>query len=207
MGRKPIRNIGRKSRGNTGNASGDANGNGSEILSPGIESPGESNESGTVAAGGDQPVSLGVNGDGTQFVDPAAAETDNQPDSGGKRRGRPRGSSNKRTSTTQATADISSLLFSLHLGMAAFLKSDVLILTEEESQRLGAAITRVTDLYDIRILPEKYMAWINLAIVGTSVYGPRAAVVMTQTKKKPTTVIPFPTQPQPDPMNPAPQGA
>ncbi len=196
MGRRTIRTIKRGTRGDTGGNGSADSGTLGTVEPTGVEGAGEPDEPRAESADGNQPSSSGVDGNGPSFVDPASLDGsgDNQPDggTGKRRRGRPAGLRNKRTSTTQATADISSLLFSLHLGMAAFLKADVVMLTEEESQRLGAAITRVTDLYDIRILPEKYMAWINLAIVGGSIYGPRVVVLARQPKKQPATVVNFP---------------
>lgn len=210
MGRKPIRTIKRNSRsnGSGSNESGTVNSDNLRTADEsGESSAGEPGISGTDTTGGNLEASVGVDGNGAEFVDPASASGDSDGDSSGrKRRGRPRGSSSKRTSTTQATADISRILFSLHLGMAKFLKSDVLALSEEESQELGAAITRVTDLYDIRILPEKYMAWINLAVVGGGIYGPR--LIVANMKKKPASVIVMPSPPVPDaPLNPTPGGA
>lgn len=200
MGGKLIRGIKRKTGSDfSGNGS---NGNtvdsdrGASVID-GESSPGESGESPVRSASADNQPDSGDDDNGTQFVDPAGTPTRDSGEGTGKRRGRPRGSRNaKRTSPAQATKDISQLLFSLHLGMASFFKSEVIALTEEEAQNLGAAITRVTDLYDIRILPEKYMAWINLGIVGSGIYGPRLFVLSQQKKRaqqKPPIVVQTPT--------------
>ena len=168
---------------------------------------GESDESIVRAAGTDNQPDGGDDDNGTRFVDPADTASSSGDTGTGKRRGRPRGSRNaKRTSPAQATKDISQLLFSLHLGMASFFKSEVIALTEEEAQNLGGAITRVTDLYDIRILPEKYMAWVNLGIVGSGIYGPRLYVLSQQKKRAHQKPIPVVTMPATNDFVPQAQG-
>jgi len=80
---------------------------------------------------------------------------------------------------------------------ASFLKVPELMMTEEEANQLAVAIRRVSDLYEVPLLDEKTMAWINLGIVGSKIYGPRviAATVNSKAKKvqsknsKPVTVI------------------
>jgi hypothetical protein len=81
---------------------------------------------------------------------------------------------------------------------AAVVKAPGLALTEEESKQLAAAITRVTDLYDVPLLDEKSRAWLNLGIVGVQIYGTRGAAVIMETKKKRAakpSVVQMPVQP------------
>lgn len=132
----------------------------------------------------DNPSSKRVDGNGPQFVDPTSA-TGGTADGTPKRRGRKPGSKNRttRNDATKTTQDLSRLLFSVHIGMASMLKSPVWMLTEQEATNLGEAITRVTELYDISIIPEKQLAWLNLIMVGGTIYGPR--IVMTGKKKQP----------------------
>jgi hypothetical protein len=66
---------------------------------------------------------------------------------------------------------------------AALVKNPVLVLTEDESKQLAAAITRVTELYDVPLLDEKTRAWLNLGIVGVQVYGTRITSVIVDKKK------------------------
>lgn len=197
--RKSKRNLGNDSRIPARDRNDDA-GIDAENERDGIEGTGEPDESGTNTASGDQPPSGGIDGNGTEFVDPASGGSRTGAGTGtGKRRGRPRGSRNAvRQSPSKATEDISGLLFSLHLGMATFLKSEVMAITQEESDRLAAALVRVSELYDIRIVPEKYMAWINLATVGGSIYGPRIMAASLKKKKpqpEPVTIFPSPVAP------------
>jgi hypothetical protein len=183
MGRIVIR----KRRGDPGDGSGNPGGivepaqpYVGNLALPGNTVTGEPDRDDIAAASDDnEPDNTGAGNnprDTPQYVDPASA-TD--PATGTpKRRGRPRGSSNrnpKRTTATQATADISSILLTLHFGMSKIFKDDIWMITEPESQEMSKAITRVTELYDIQIIPEKQMAWLNLAMVGASVYGPRIA--------------------------------
>jgi hypothetical protein len=67
---------------------------------------------------------------------------------------------------------------------AAVVKAPEFALTEEESKQLAAAITRVTDLYDVPLLDEKSRAWLNLGIVGVQIYGTRGAAVILESKRK-----------------------
>ena len=143
------------------------------------------------STGDDNPSGGRVNGNGPQFTDPASGtrRSSSEPDAGGptRRRGRPAGSRNgKRASATQTTGDIALILHSLHMGMANAFKNELFAISKDEAEKLSAAITRVTELYEIRILPEKQMAWLNLAIVGGSIYGPRimANSVIKARKKK-----------------------
>jgi len=86
------------------------------------------------------------------------------------------------------------MLFSIHLMGAAFLKVPELMLTEDESKQLGDAVTRVTELYEVPLMDEKTLAWVNLAIVASGIYGPRTVAVVVNKKKeaKPTIVPPRP---------------
>lgn len=172
----------------------------------GESSAGESDEPVVRATGTDNQPDSGDDDNGTNFVDPAGTIPNIDPATGKRRYRRRGGRDSKRTSPAQATKDISQLLFSLHLGMASFFKSEVLALTEDEAQNLGAAITRVTDLYDIRILPEKYMAWVNLGIVGSGIYGPRLYVLSQQKKRAHQKPIPVVTMPATNDFVPQAQG-
>ena len=60
------------------------------------------------------------------------------------------------------------------------------MLAEEESKEMADAVTRVTQLYDIQIIPERQMAWINLGLVGLSIYGPRVMASRKTKSPKPT---------------------
>jgi hypothetical protein len=70
-----------------------------------------------------------------------------------------------------------------------------LMLTKEESKEFGEAITRVTELYDISILPEKQMAWINLIVTAGSIYGPRVVASGLRKKQKMGQVVTMPPNP------------
>ena len=138
-------------------------------------------------------------GDSPNYVDPATATATGTGDSGtgtGKRRGRKPGTKNKPrgTSATQATADLSGMLFTAHLFMAKMLKSEIMEITKEESEELSSAITRVTQLYDVALLSEKNWAFLNLAMVMGNIYGTRLMVISKQSKKK-TNVVDMPFTP------------
>jgi len=56
-------------------------------------------------------------------------------------------------------------------------------LEKEESQALASAIAEVSSHYNTAISAET-MAWINLAAVGASIYGPRAFVIIHNKREK-----------------------
>jgi hypothetical protein len=110
-----------------------------------------------------------------------------------------------RKSAAQATLDLNNILFSVHLMVASLMKMPSLILTEEEAKRLAAAITRVSELYDVPILDEKTRAWLNLSMVGFEVYGTRIITEMTERRKKhpaPPPMVITPVRPHSDPPPP-----
>lgn len=102
----------------------------------------------------------------------------------GRRRGRPKGSRN--TPKTQApqdlTANLESLLLSVHLMGAAILHVDELALDAEEAKKLADAIREVAKHYPMGIDPKK-IAVANLAIVATGIYGTRAVAIYKRAGK------------------------
>lgn len=154
----------------------------------------ESDDSAT--DGIDNSVSSDIDSGESKFIDPSSltgAGTDSG-DSTPKRRGRKPGSRNKSrgTSATQATADVSGILFTIHLFIANFVKNEILAITKEESDQLAAAITRVTELYEIPLLSEKHMAFLNLAMVSGGIYGTRFVALSMQKKKEKANVVTMP---------------
>lgn len=151
----------------------------------------------------DYELGSGEHADSPQFVDPGTG-TNSDTGSGSSRRkrsdaGRPRGKRASRTTVTQTTSSIANSLFSVHFAMSNLLGSELLLLTKDESQVLAEAITNVSQYYDIPVMDEKMLAWINLASVAGIIYGPRfvAAKFRKQQKKKGNVVeMRFTQQPQ-----------
>jgi len=148
---------------------------------------GEPDSDDTDPTGNNHVSDSGADGNGTRFVDPASAggDTGDSP----KRRGRPRGSRNgttKRTTATQTSTDLNKILLTVHYGLSKMMGSEIWMLAEEESKEMADAVTRVTQLYDIQIIPERQMAWINLGLVGLSIYGPRVMASRKTKSPKPT---------------------
>jgi hypothetical protein len=79
--------------------------------------------------------------------------------------------------------------------LAAFTQTPELLLTEEESKKLAAGITRVVELYDVPMLDERSRAWIGLGLVGVEVYGTRIAAAAIKSKRRPHVVTPMRQQP------------
>jgi hypothetical protein len=75
--------------------------------------------------------------------------------------------------------------------LAAFLKQPTFQITEEESAKLAAAITRVSELYEVPMLDERSKAWLGLGMVGVEVYGTRLAAAVVEAKKRPHVVTPI----------------
>lgn len=122
------------------------------------------------------------------FIDPStvASISSGDTDSPKRGRGRPRGTSStgRKGKASQTSANLEAILFSLHMMGASFLGVPELIISDDESKMLATAINRVSELYDVSIIPEKTMAFINLGIAACTVYGPRVIVVMGNKKKK-----------------------
>jgi len=113
----------------------------------------------------------------------------------GRRRNRAVGSGGSgstkggRKTASETTGTITSLLFSVHLMGATFLKVPELALSEDESKALGEAVVKVTELYDVPMMDEKTLAWVNLAMVASGIYGPRIVAAKINHSKKPATVV------------------
>jgi hypothetical protein len=135
--------------------------------------------------------------DGIPTVEPTSIPR--EPDESGKRgRGRPRGSTKSASSSTRASSDketandLTGVLLSTHMMLAAFLQVKELEIDQNEAARLAQAVTRVNKLYGGFMLSEKTMAWINLLMAGGGIYGPRFVAFSARTKKenasKPVTI-------------------
>lgn len=149
-------------------------------------------DTGAISTGNEHPISDTDGGDvdTSSFLDPATLAGDSGSTGTGKRRGRKPGSRNRATGTpgksaSQTSHSISNILFSMHMMASVFFKTPELSMEEEEAKELATAITRVTELYDVPMMDEKTMAWINLAMVGAKIYGPRAVAVTVNKKNKP----------------------
>ncbi len=162
---------------------------------------GEFDGTNTISAENDSGAKPSDAGNDTVFVDPTSATATGDSGTGtgtgtGKRRGRRPGTKNKPrgTGTTQTTADLSGMLFTIHIVMAKMLKTELLQITKDESEELSAAITRVTQLYDVHLLDEKSWAFLNLALVMGNVYGTRLMVASMKGKHEKHNIVdmPFP---------------
>lgn len=72
---------------------------------------------------------------------------------------------------------------------AAFLGIPELKLEEQESKDLAMAVKQVTDLYDMPLMDEKTLAWINLTMTASAIYGTRAVVIVRNNKQRKTKVV------------------
>jgi hypothetical protein len=85
--------------------------------------------------------------------------------------------------------------------LAAFLKEPSFQITEAESAKLAAAITRVSELYEVPMLDERSRAWLGLGMVGVEVYGTRLAAAVVAAKQRPHVVTPIkPAAAEPRPV-------
>lgn len=144
----------------------------------------------------------------TEFTNPDSIAGSGSGSSGdtssGKRRGRKPGSRNKRSggessrNTSKTTDSIAAMLFTTHTVAAAVLKLPMLKIPKEGCSELAAAILEVTELYEVPLLSEKSLAWLNLASVATRVYifdgkaiGPQLVKEATQQRQHSTPLPDF----------------
>lgn len=152
----------------------------------GRETTSESNSDVDTTTGDDNSVDSTVNTVGFdpsnyEFVDPESGTINGGNNGDGRKRRRrndagiKRGPRGKRNSgiETETTKDIASLLLTVHFGLAKLLRADKLKLSEDESQQLAKAITRVTSLYDVPLMSEKQRAWGGLIFTAGCIYIPR----------------------------------
>jgi hypothetical protein len=76
----------------------------------------------------------------------------------------------------------------IHTVAATVLKSPDLELDEDEAAKLGRAVSRVSELYDIPLMDEKTRAWMALAGVAGSIYAPRVITAYRRKKRGPVAV-------------------
>lgn len=111
----------------------------------------------------------------------------------GKRRGRKPGSTNrngsgKRSSsgTSKTTDSVAAMLFTVHSVAGAMLKMDAIKIPKSACEELAEAILQVSELYEIPLMDEKSMAWMNLAGVACKIYifnGKATVTVDADTKR------------------------
>jgi hypothetical protein len=99
----------------------------------------------------------------------------------GKRRGRPRGSKNRTDPATSKTPqniaeNLETLLLSVHLMGAAFLKCPELELSQPEAEKLAGAVREVAKHYNVVVNP-KTLALIELSTTGAMIYGTRGVAI------------------------------
>lgn len=149
---------------------------------------GESGRTDSVPDGIESGVRQDNAGNDSGFVDPtrsSRSDPDGNDPGSRTRRGRPVGSRNQNKAVQ---GSITSLLFSLHMMGSAILKVPELELSEVEAKKLNDAITDVMRFYtDVEISPV-VQAWLNLAMVGGVVYGPRFMAYNIRNKARAKTI-------------------
>lgn len=124
-------------------------------------------------------------------TDPAEPTTDPVRTASGdsaapKRRGRKPGSKNAVKTKAKNSPDISgleSILFSVHLALAAIAKAPELALDPAEANKLAEAAAQVQAQYEMIVDP-KILAWGQLVIVAGSIYAPRVIAISMRHKKE-----------------------
>lgn len=100
------------------------------------------------------------------------------------------------------------LLYSLHLMGKEILSLPEMEIDRDEAKKLAEAVAEVNRFYKVAIDPKK-LAWVNLGLVGVTIYGPRFAAARNRRKiaaregKAPVTPIDQPGKnpPAPPPKN------
>lgn len=145
---------------------------------------------GTASDTGDNPVPAGNIDSTTGFViiDPGSrsgrgrsGDSDGDgTDSGQRRRGRPRstssGSTSQKDTSTLAGVDFKDILLSIHLMLAAFLKTPELALDPEEAVKLERSIKRVSKHYPLAV-SQKHLDMTMLLATVAEIYGTRAVAI------------------------------
>jgi hypothetical protein len=73
---------------------------------------------------------------------------------------------------------LSSILYSIHLGIAAIVQQPIWQLSQDEADALGAAIENVAAQYDwLSKLTPEIVAWGNLVTVTATIYGGRLVLI------------------------------
>lgn len=109
-------------------------------------------------------------------------------DSGGgpRKRGRPAGSRNKRSSASETTLDLSGLaaaITSAHIVLSLVTKNDKWALDETEATQLAQAVQNATRHHDIA-MAQKTIDYVNLAVVAGMVYGTRIVAIRRDSAAK-----------------------
>lgn len=124
---------------------------------------------------------------GIPTVEPASVIVEaDAPETGKRGRGRPRGSGNsaRKSTTKEVQGDLTAILYSTHFMLAKLIKSDAIILDDEESEELAKALARVQKEFGVEVMSPKMAAIVNLCMVGGGIYGPRIVTVLNEKKKE-----------------------
>lgn len=164
--------------------------------------PNPSGDTGPIDSGpndGESGSGQATAGNGAEFVDPAGASGSRDPESNTPGNGGTGNRGKWRRGKSQAVpGHLTSLLFSIHLMGAQILKVPEMALSEAEAKKLDAAVTEVMRFYtDVEISPV-VQAWLNLAMVGGVIYGPRIMAHNIRKKAQAKTIdANRPVQPSP----------
>lgn len=102
-----------------------------------------------------------------------------------KKRGRGRPASK---SASLDPDGITTLLLSIHLGLASVTGQPAFALEQSEARKLAEAGVEVAKHYDIAVLSPRTMAWINFGLIAAGIYGPRV-MAMRLMSRKPTEMM------------------
>lgn len=140
---------------------------------------------------------------GNAYVNPADARGDNDASRGNdatsagqpRRRGRPPGSGNKpgrKPAPSNLSVDgLNRVIMMAHVMLAEATKVPELVMSEPESKSLAAASIEVLKFYPGIVPDEKTLAWINLGMVASTIYGTRFAAMrirIAREKRRPNVV-------------------
>jgi hypothetical protein len=95
----------------------------------------------------------------------------------GNNGGNTRAGSGGRKNGTEVQAFLASILYGVHEIGANLMHAEELSLTDEEADLYGEGVLKVWQEYDMPIPDAKTMAWVNLAKVLSSIYGPRIMAI------------------------------
>lgn len=123
------------------------------------------------------------------FID---AGTDIPTSSGTKRRGRPPGSRNRVTNTTEEktksnlAANLESLLVGVHFGIAKALAINEIEITEAEAKRYAESLRELGKYYPQYAVSGKTLAWVDFISTIGGIYVPRVMLISKKDKLVPS---------------------
>jgi hypothetical protein len=87
-------------------------------------------------------------------------------------------------SAEKKASDLTAIILSMHMLAANITGIAEVELDEKEAKTLAEAVNRIEALYEVPVLSEKQLAWLNLCMVLGTVYGTRYVAYKVRRRKE-----------------------